>query len=221
MASSVSNLKSPPIHLHRRNPFSLLLPLSTLSFPSSSHRFPSRALKTQSAAGGIRSGVGDGYSASSSSSADVLRKPVVVPEEDPSGDSEDEDEAENEEVRVEDKILEDTVPLVGFARMVLHSGKYESGERLSPQHEKVILERFLPYHPECEMKIGCGVDYITIGYHPDFPYSRCLFIVRKDGEVIDFSFWKCIKGLVRKKYPHHANSFILRHFRWRRHIDWR
>lgn len=122
MASSVSNLKSPPIHLHRINPFSLLLPLSTLSFPSSSHRFPSRALKTQSAAGGIRSGVGDGYSASSSS-ADVLRKPVVVPEEDPSGDSEDEDEAENEEVRVEDKILEDTVPLVGFARMVLHSGK--------------------------------------------------------------------------------------------------
>lgn len=55
-----------------------------------------------------------------------------------------------------------------------------------------------------------------IGYHPDFESSRCLFIVRKDGELVDFSYWKCIKGLIRKKYPLHAESFILRHFRRRR-----
>ncbi|KAI5006199.1 hypothetical protein ZWY2020_033442 [Hordeum vulgare] len=30
----------------------------------------------------------------------------------------------------EDLILEDTVPLVGFVRMILHSGKYSSGERV-------------------------------------------------------------------------------------------
>lgn len=61
-----------------------------------------------------------------------------------------------------------------------------------------------------------------VGYHPDFESSRCLFIVRKDGEMVDFSYWKCIKGLIRKNYPLYADSFILRHFRRRRHnTDWR
>ncbi|CAN6239319.1 unnamed protein product [Urochloa humidicola] len=122
---------------------------------------------------------------------------------------------EREWVDWEDLILEDTVPLVGFVRMILHSGKYESGERLSPEHEKAILERLLPYHPQYDKKIGCGIDYITVGLHPEFENSRCLFIVRKDGERVDFSFWKCIKGLIRQKYPMYADSFILRHFRRR------
>ncbi|KAF8779911.1 hypothetical protein HU200_002180 [Digitaria exilis] len=122
---------------------------------------------------------------------------------------------EREWVDWEDLILEDTVPLVGFVRMILHSGKYESGDRLSPEHEKAILERLLPYHPQYEKKIGCGIDYITVGLHPEFESSRCLFIVRKDGERIDFSFWKCVKGLIRQKYPMYADSFILRHFRRR------
>ncbi|XP_027904866.1 protein DCL, chloroplastic [Vigna unguiculata] len=113
----------------------------------------------------------------------------------------------------EDQILEDTVPLVGFVRMILHSGQYESGDRLSEEHEKTIIEKLLPFHPEFEQKIGCGVDYITIGYHPDFERSRCLFIVRQDGQVVDFSYWKCIKGLIRKNYPLYADTFILRHFR--------
>ncbi|KAK4428985.1 protein DCL, chloroplastic [Sesamum alatum] len=119
----------------------------------------------------------------------------------------------------EDQILEDTVPLVGIVRMILHSGKYEHGDRLSPEHERTILERLLPYHPECEKKIGCGVDYITIGYHPNFDSSRCLFIVRKDGELVDFSYWKCMKGLIRKSYPLYADSFIHRHFRRHKRSD--
>ncbi|XP_064956297.1 protein DCL, chloroplastic-like isoform X1 [Musa acuminata AAA Group] len=119
----------------------------------------------------------------------------------------------------EDLILQDTVPLVGFVRMILHSGKYESGDRLSPEHEKAILERLLPYHPEFEKKIGCGIDYITIGFHPDFENSRCLFIVRKDGESEDFSYWKCIKGFIMKNYPLYADTFILRHFRKRKYNE--
>lgn len=58
-----------------------------------------------------------------------------------------------------------------------------------------------------------------IGFHPNFETSRCLFIVRKDGELVDFSYWKCIKGLIRKNYPLYADSFILRHFRKRRRSD--
>ncbi|KAG6519562.1 hypothetical protein ZIOFF_023056 [Zingiber officinale] len=78
----------------------------------------------------------------------------------------------------EDVILEDTVPLVSFVRMILHSGNlffittanaicdensmYKSGDRLIPEHEKTILERLLPYHPQSQKKIGCGIDYITV-----------------------------------------------------------
>ncbi|KAF3773349.1 DCL protein [Nymphaea thermarum] len=87
------------------------------------------------------------------------------------------------------------------------------------EHEKKIIERLLPYHPEVEKKIGGGIDFITIGFHPDFENSRCLFIVRKDGVAVDFSFWKCIKGFIRKKYPLYADSFIIRHFRHRRRSD--
>ncbi|KAJ6795359.1 protein DCL, chloroplastic isoform X1 [Iris pallida] len=123
---------------------------------------------------------------------------------------------EDEWVDWEDQILEDTVPLVGFVRMILHSGKYESGDRLIPEHEKTITERLLPYHPAFEKKIGSGIDFITVGFHPEFENSRCLFIVRKDGELVDFSYWKCIKGLIKKKYPLYADSFILRHFKRRR-----
>jgi hypothetical protein len=94
--------------------------------------------------------------------------------------------------------------------------RYANRDRLSPEHERTIIEMLLPYHPECEKKIGCGIDYIMVGHHPDFESSRCMFIVRKDGEVVDFSYWKCIKGLIKKKYPLYADSFILRHFRKRR-----
>ncbi|CAN1323782.1 Protein DCL, chloroplastic [Linum perenne] len=112
----------------------------------------------------------------------------------------------------EEQILEDTIPLVGFVRMILHSRKYEIGDRLSPDHQRIIVDRLLPYHPEFEKKIGCGLDYIMLGNHPDYSSSRCMFIVRTDGESIDFSYWKCIKGLIKKKYPLYADSFILRHF---------
>ncbi|CAL0327063.1 unnamed protein product [Lupinus luteus] len=144
-----------------------------------------------------------------------MKKTKAYAYEEVEDDDDDDDVEEEKWVDWEDQILEDTVPLVGFVRMILHSGKYESGERLTPEHEKVILEKLLPFHPEHAKKIGCGIDYITIGYHPNFDRSRCLFIVRKDGELVDFSFWKCIKGLIRKNYPLYADSFILRHFRKR------
>ncbi|XP_059279331.1 protein DCL, chloroplastic [Lycium ferocissimum] len=197
--------------LHRTNPnpnrisHQLLVSPSSLSFSRLCH---CAALKTGSESGGIHS-----------DNAELLRKPVTSSV----GEEEEDDEVAKKSgegwVDWEDQILEDTVPLVGFVRMILHSGKYAVGDRLSPEHQRTILQRLLPYHPECEKKIGPGVDYITVGYHPDFENSRCLFIVRKDGESVDFSYWKCIKGLIRKNYPLYADSFILRHFRRRRRND--
>ncbi|PHU20797.1 Protein DCL, chloroplastic [Capsicum chinense] len=178
------------------------------------------AVKTGSEGGGIHS-----------DKAELLRKPVISTElETTSGKEELVKEDSDDElgkkggdgegwVDWEDQILEDTVPLVGFVRMILHSGKYAVGDRLSPEHQRTILQRLLPYHPENDKKIGPGVDHITVGYHPDFASSKCLFIVRKDGESVDFSYWKCIKGLIRKNYPLYADSFILRHFRRRKRND--
>ncbi|KAI3758937.1 hypothetical protein L6452_06510 [Arctium lappa] len=217
------------IHLHHRNLISLHLSSTNPSIISFPYRFATLhsqrfcALRTSSTSSG------GGSSQQDYRAADLLRKPVVeVKEEDAIGSSKDNEDSDYEDdggkrreedgwVDWEDQILEDTVPLVGFVRMILHSGKYASGERLSSEHERTILERLLPHHPESEKKIGCGVNYITVGYHPDFESSRCLFIVRKDGEMVDFSYWKCIKGLIRKNYPLYADSFILRHFRRRRH----
>ncbi|CAI9763636.1 unnamed protein product [Fraxinus pennsylvanica] len=155
----------------------------------------------------------------------MLRKPVILPPFD-GGDGDGESakvdsyyESENKSgdgdtlVDLEDQILAVTVPLVDIVRIILHSGKYENGDKLSPEHKRTILERLLPYHPEFVKKIGCGVDYITIDDHPNFEGSRCLFIVRNDGELVDFSYWKCIKGLIQKKYPLYADRFILRHYR--------
>ncbi|XP_025667400.1 protein DCL, chloroplastic [Arachis hypogaea] len=207
--SSLSLSKTAPHVPHLTNPISSSFyhfhsPSLFLSFPFYPRLSPLRAAATSD---------GDHF----------LRKPLV-PQPNTSygydrGDDDDDEEEEEEEedkcVDWEDQILEDTVPLVGFVRMLLHSGQYESGDRLSPEHEKTILEKLLPFHPEYEKKIGVGVDYITIGYHPNFERSRCLFIARKDGELVDFSYWKCIKGLIRKNYPLYADSFILRHFRKR------
>ncbi|KAG9450998.1 hypothetical protein H6P81_010963 [Aristolochia fimbriata] len=214
MASSVS--VSPPFLLFKN---SVVLSLRSVSYPLQSPRLGRvRALKTGPEGAWSR--------AQESREPSLLRKPLVSGSDDGdastntgSGNEEDKGDYKSNEdqwIDWEDQILEDTVPLVGFVRMILHSGRYESGDRLSPEHEKTILERLLPYHPEAEKKIGCGIDHIIVGYHPDFDSSRCLFIVRKDGEIVDFSYWKCIKGLIRKNYPLYADSFILRHFRRRK-----
>ncbi|KAG6747713.1 hypothetical protein POTOM_047603 [Populus tomentosa] len=209
IAMAMASLSKPPPSLSPpalSNPISLFSsPAVVLSFPFNRTAFASPRLFA------IKTG---------SDGSDLLRKPIVPSEKDLVGISEEVEDSEEEKeegfVDWEDRILEDTVPLVGFVRMILHSGKYESGDRLSPDHERTIVDRLLAYHPDCDSKIGCGIDYITVGYHPDFVESRCLFIVRKDGQLIDFSYWKCIKGLIKKNYPLYADSFILRHFRRRR-----
>ncbi|GAA0149593.1 hypothetical protein Leryth_014531 [Lithospermum erythrorhizon] len=191
------------IHLDHTNPIFLSPPLVSLSFSLRLRRC-CLAVKTSSAA--------------ATEGGELLRKPEVakVVEEEEEGEVDEKLKLGGRWVDWEDQILEDTVPLVGFVRMILHSGKYKSGDRLTPEHERTILERLLPHHPDWKNKIGGGVDYITVGYHPDFEGSRCLFIVQKDGALIDFSYWKCIKGLIKKKYPLYADSFILKHFRRRR-----
>lgn len=46
--------------------------------------------------------------------------------------------------------------------LVIIYNRYESGDRLSPEHETAIRDKLLPYHPEYDKKVGCGIDYIKV-----------------------------------------------------------
>ncbi|CAA0836014.1 Protein of unknown function (DUF3223 [Striga hermonthica] len=163
--ASVSALCSPNIPSFCWKPISknLVLRPFEVDFPWCPAR--TSAIKTHS----------DGTGPTSNGRADLLRWPT-------SSDLDDDDDPTNEAgekkgdgdmwVDWDDQILQDTVPLVAFVRTVLHSGKYESGDRLSPQDEKTILEKLLAYHPSCEKKIGCGVDYITDNRHTTSTFTR-------------------------------------------------
>lgn len=219
---SISGLSS-HIYPDSRNCISLRFQLSNPSILSFPYRYTTfSALKTTTGGGGRDPQLGG---AAAYSAGDLLRKPAVEVKDNGKGFSNGESECEDYGGKIrgeenwvdwEDQILEETVPLIGFVRMILHSGKYENGERLSSEHENIVIGRLLAHHPESEKKVGRGIDYIMVGQHPDFESSRCLFIVHKNGEMVDFSYWKCIKGLIRKKYPRYAESFILQHFRQRR-----
>ena len=155
----MASLSKPPLLVHNHlTSHSLINPATTLSFPiSKTTSLRTRLCALKTCAGRQEA---DG--------PELLRKPVVKELEDTDGISEEDEGEEGKWVDWEDKILEDTVPLVGFVRMILHSGKYESGDRLSPEHEKTVLERLLPFHPEAAKKIGSGIDYVTVQFSSYF-----------------------------------------------------
>lgn len=131
--SSSLQLVHRPFHSCNSTQFSPSV--SVFSFHVNSHAFPLlRAPRTGSDGGRI--GSREAYG------SELIRKPIVkelgeTSEEDEEVEAErdlsaggeveeKEDEAAEEEeegVDWEDKILEETVPLVGFVRMILHSGR--------------------------------------------------------------------------------------------------
>lgn len=121
MASSIASSSSATIYSFHRNPISQNLISSSLSVSFPLHKARLRAVTARSNGGG----------AVDSSGADLLRKPVAPsPAEDESAAEYSDDEDSERKggdgdtwVDWEDQILEDTVPLVGFVRMILHSGK--------------------------------------------------------------------------------------------------
>ncbi|GAB4852250.1 hypothetical protein Ancab_016442 [Ancistrocladus abbreviatus] len=113
----------------------------------------------------------------------------------------------------EGEILRDIEPITLLAKEILHSDRYMDGERLNAEDERAVVEKLLAYHPRSEDKVGSGLDSIMVDRHPQFRRSRCLFVVRTDGVWIDFSYQKCLREYIRKKYPSHAERFIREHFK--------
>ncbi|KAI3991160.1 hypothetical protein MKX01_022381 [Papaver californicum] len=113
----------------------------------------------------------------------------------------------------ESEILTDIEPIILLTKEILHSDRYMDGETLSAEDEKAVVEKLLSYHPHSDDKIGSGLDSIMVDRHPQFKYSRCLFVVRTDGGWIDFSYQKCLRAYIRDKYPSYAERFIKEHFK--------
>ena len=49
--------------------------------------------------------------------------------------------------------------------------RYENGGFLSPNDEKVVVEKLLSYHPRADEKIGCGIDGIMVSILPNLLYQ--------------------------------------------------
>ncbi|KAK5840145.1 hypothetical protein PVK06_009026 [Gossypium arboreum] len=122
----------------------------------------------------------------------------------------------------EEEILRDIQPIISLAREILHSNRLSSlikDRKMKAElgcYEEAVVEMLLRYHPHSEDKIGCGLDSIMVDRHPQFRWTRCLFVVRTDGGWIDFSYHKCLRAYIRDKYPSLAERFIGEHFRHRR-----
>ncbi|KAJ6320948.1 hypothetical protein OIU78_016191 [Salix suchowensis] len=113
----------------------------------------------------------------------------------------------------EAEIWRDIEPISHLAKEILHSNRYKDGEQLTDDDKKAVAGRLLVYHPNCDDKVGCGLDSIAVDRHPQFKRSRCLFVVRSDGGWIDFSYRKCLRAYIQFKYPTHAERFIEERFK--------
>ena len=74
------------------------------------------------------------------------------------------------------------------ARKILTDNK--DGDALKDK-DKEFIEDVLKYHHNYDDKIK-DLDFITTGKPEKFSYSRCFFVVKKNGDKIDFSIQKCI-----------------------------
>lgn len=110
MAVTFSRIPSTPNSSFRRN--------WVFHSPSSSRTPLVCVLKTASSDGGRVTSSHDSYAPS------LLRKPVVISHKEEEEGNGSESESESDQwVNWEDRILEETVPLVGFVRTIIHSGK--------------------------------------------------------------------------------------------------
>ena len=81
-----------------------------------------------------------------------------------------------------------------LARKILNETK--DGEKIEGKNAEFIKD-ILKYHHNYDNKIK-DFDYFTTGKPKDFNFSRCFFIVKKNGEKEDFSIQKCIETISEK-----------------------
>ena len=61
-----------------------------------------------------------------------------------------------------------------------------------------FLYDLIRFHHNFREKIK-DFDYFTLDYVKEYKYLRCFYIVRTNGEKIDFSIDKCLNSLIKKQ----------------------
>jgi len=74
--------------------------------------------------------------------------------------------------------------------------KYKDNEKLEGEDKDFILD-LLKYHHNYDEKVK-DMDYIVVAPNEQHKYSRCFYIVDKNGRKIDFSSKKCIENIIEK-----------------------
>ena len=74
------------------------------------------------------------------------------------------------------------------SRAILNNMKDD--EKLADNDADFIKE-ILKFHAKSAEKL-VDFDKFIVGAHPEYPKTRCFFVVRKDGSKEDFSVSKCI-----------------------------
>lgn len=77
------------------------------------------------------------------------------------------------------------------SRAILNNMKDD--DKLSDNDADFVKE-ILKFHQKADEKLKDFTSFV-VGPHPEFPKTRCFFVVRKDGSKEDFSVSKCIQNL--------------------------
>ena len=94
-------------------------------------------------------------------------------------------------VTLANEVYTDITKIKSRARTILHSNK--DGEKIQAIDHDFLYD-LLKFHRNFAEK-SKNLDYFTTDKPNEFQYSRCFFIVRKDGSRDDFSVYKCIERL--------------------------
>lgn len=112
----------------------------------------------------------------------------------------------------EQDILSDIEPLMLSIRRIMHQTGYNDGDPLSADDQSYVLDNVFHYHPDKAVKMGAGIDHVTVSRHSNFQESRCFYIVSTDGCKQDFSYRKCLENFIKGKYPDLADEFNSKYF---------
>ncbi|GMH09851.1 hypothetical protein Nepgr_011692 [Nepenthes gracilis] len=97
----------------------------------------------------------------------------------------------------EQDILSEVEEIMLQIRKIMHQAGYIDGDRLSADYQSYILSNVFNHHPDKEIKMGAGIDYIMVSRHSSFQDSRCFYVVSTDGQKEDFSYRHGVSKIVR------------------------
>ncbi|KAL9341563.1 hypothetical protein Peur_064888 [Populus x canadensis] len=141
-------------------------------------------------------------------SEDVLKKQKVDKsveeerleklEEEGKGEGEEKEEKKEEEeksgpVSLGPKSFGSAVEMFDYFYNFLH--QWPPNIKVNKYEHMVLVDLLKTGHPEPDKKIGSGIQAFQVRFHPRFK-SRCLFLIRDDDSVDDFSFRKCVDHIL-------------------------